>query len=121
MKATKIINEDIGELKISSLPTRPTAPTAFGGAGYSAKEMKEAFDRLPLYLVGKFNDLLDDISTGEIAHGIPSGIRADHTLGALLEDVKNGNLSSYFLINGKSLASVLADFEVRIAELEGAK
>ena len=121
MKATKINNEDIWELKISSLPTRPTAPTAFGGAGFSAKEMKEAFDKLPLYIVSKYNDLIDDILSGEIAEQLPTGIKADHTLSSLLSDITNGNLSSYFMISGASLGSILADFEVRISELEGAK
>jgi hypothetical protein len=53
--------------KISSLPTRPTAPTAFGGKGYSATEMKEAFDRLPLYVAERLNSLIDDIESGSLA------------------------------------------------------
>ena len=50
MKTTKILDSEIANLKISSLPSRPTAPTAFGGNGYSAKEMKEFFDKLPLFI-----------------------------------------------------------------------
>lgn len=61
MNSKKITARDIADLKISALPTRPTAPQAFGGKGYTATEMKEAFDRLPLYIVDRYNELIDDI------------------------------------------------------------
>jgi hypothetical protein len=67
MNTKKITESEIEELKISSLPTRPTAPTAFGGKGYSATEMKEAFDRLPLYVAERLNSLIDDIESGSLA------------------------------------------------------
>ena len=44
MKASKILNEQIKNLKVASLPSRPTAPTSFGGRGYTANQVKEAFD-----------------------------------------------------------------------------
>ena len=67
MKATKIFDSEIESLKISSLPTRPTAPTAFGGKGYTSAEMKAAFDMLPLFIISHFNDLVDDVETGALA------------------------------------------------------
>ena len=67
MTTSKIIDSEIESLKISSLPTRPTAPTAFGGKGYTATEMKEAFDNLPLKIIEKFNALIDDIGKGALA------------------------------------------------------
>ena len=63
MNATKILNSEIESLKISSLPARPTAPTAFGGKGYTSKEMKEAFDKLPLFIIERFNRLIEDITS----------------------------------------------------------
>ena len=44
MKATKITDNEISDKLISSLPSRPTAPASFGGRGFSANEMKAAFD-----------------------------------------------------------------------------
>ena len=67
MTTSKITDSEIESLKISSLPTRPTAPTAFGGQGYTATEMKEAFDKLPLKIIEEFNALIDDIGKGALA------------------------------------------------------
>ena len=61
MNTQKITDSEISELKISSLPSRPTAPPSFGGRGYTAKEMKEAFDRLPLFIIERLNSLIDDV------------------------------------------------------------
>lgn len=102
----KILNEDIKELKVSSLPTRPTAPSSFGGKGYTSAEMKAAFDKLPLYIVERFNELISLIvGEGEesIADSIPTGIREGHTLADLLRDIRSGELSSYLSVYGSSL------------------
>ncbi len=65
---TPIIEEsEIKDLLVSSLPTRPTAPSAFGGKGFSVAEMKEAFDKLPLFIVEKFNTLINDAQDGNLA------------------------------------------------------
>ncbi len=66
MKTTKITESEIEALKVASLPTRPTAPTSFGGKGYTATEMKEAFDKLPLKIIDSFNGLIDDIESGAL-------------------------------------------------------
>ncbi|GEM_PF-5346413 len=55
--------EDIASLKVSSLPSRPTAPASFGGLGYTATDLKAAFDRLPLFLVGKLNTLISEVTS----------------------------------------------------------
>ena len=44
MNTQKITESEIEDIKIASLPTRPTMPQAYGGIGYSSKDMKEAFD-----------------------------------------------------------------------------
>ena len=106
MKAKQIQNEDVKDLLVSSLPSRPTAPRALGGMGYGAVEMKAAFDKLPLYLIERYNELLSDIGElGEnsLAAAIPSGIKDAHTLASLFEDVKSGALATYLCFLGKSL------------------
>ena len=105
-------------MKISSLPSRPTAPSAFGGKGYTAADMKEAFDRLPLFIVEKFNSLLDDISReGEdgISADIKTGIRPEHTLRELFSDVLDGSFATYLTLGDETLE----EYEQRADELFG--
>ena len=85
MTTKKIPDSEIESLKVASLPTRPTAPTAFGGKGYSATEMKEAFDKLPLRIVDAFNLLVAEIENGVLAEDIAktepfSGLISDVSL-----------------------------------------
>ena len=111
MNATRITDEEIAGMTVSSLPTRPTSPTAFGGKGYTSAEMKAAFDRLPLLLVERYNSLLDDIESlgeGSLAESIPTGINEGHSLGDLFSDVESGNLASYIKVGKESLHSVIA-------------
>lgn len=110
MNAKRITEEEIAGMTVSSLPTRPTSPTAFGGAGYTASELKAVFDRLPLLLVDRYNSLLEDISAlddGSLAADIPTGISEEHTLANLFSDVKNGNFASYLSVGGESLYSAI--------------
>ena len=67
MNTKKITDSEIESLKVASLPTRPTAPTAFGGKGYTATEMKQAFDKLPLRIIEGFNSLIGEIENGALA------------------------------------------------------
>lgn len=131
MKAKKIQNSDISDIMISSLPTRPTAPRHLGGMGYGATQMKEAFDKLPLYIIERYNELIGDISKlGEdsLASAIPSGIKEGHTLRSLFEDIETGELATYFSFFGKSLlAHVISIYgeldrlNAKISALESAK
>ena len=66
MNTNKITDSEIESLRVASLPTRPTAATAFGGKGYTATEMKEAFDKLPLRIIRGFNSLIDEIEDGSL-------------------------------------------------------
>lgn len=112
MTSTKIKEIDIAHLKIASLPSRPTAPKSFGGAGYTATEMKQAFDRLPLYIISRFNDLIDDIGkAGEngLCAAIPSGIDEKHTLADMLKDIKSGIFSSYLDVLGMPLSEAISE------------
>jgi len=121
MKATKITNADIAPLRLTSLPSRPTAPKAYGGLGYTAAQMKAAFDAFPMFLANKFNALMTDITaTGEnsMAAAMKTGISSGHTLNDMFLDVKNGGFASYLDVGGRSLLAALAELETRLAALE---
>ncbi|MBR5139611.1 MAG: hypothetical protein IKV16_01025 [Clostridia bacterium] len=70
MVTKKILDSEIESLKVASLPTRPTAPTAFGGKGYTSAEMKAAFDKLPLRIIEEFNTLVGEIESGAVAEAL---------------------------------------------------
>ena len=109
MNTTKILDSEINDLKIASLPSRPTAPTAFGGKGYTSAEMKAAFDKLSLFIIKRFNMLLDDVaSVGEngLSAEIPTGIHENHTLLNLFSDITNGNLPLYLSMGEESLSEM---------------
>lgn len=110
MKSKKITDTDIADIKISSLPTRPTSPQAFGGKGYTATDMKEAFDKLPLFIIEKFNSLIDDI-TGEegesVADAIKTGLGDTHTLSDMFSDIVSGNFILYTAAPEGSLGEYL--------------
>ena len=110
MKATKINGGELEAARTTSLPTRPTAPTAFGGVGYTSRDMKAAFDKLPMLLAERYNLLIDDVSShGEesLAASMPTGISEDHTLCDLFGDIRSGNLATYLNVGGESLYSIL--------------
>ena len=86
MRSQKIIEGEIKDMLISSLPTRPTAPEEFGGKGYTAAALKAVFDALPLLLVDKYNLLLEDLFTGEILEAI---IFEGETLGNYLRRLRS--------------------------------
>lgn len=116
MYTSKILDSEISGLKVASLPTRPTAPQSFGGKGFTAAEMKAAFDKLPLFIIDRFNDLLDDISAeGErsITAAIPTGISQGHSLRNLFLDILAGEFAKYLSVGEESLA----DMKVRIGEM----
>ena len=119
MTINKISEADIESLKVASLPSRPTAPTAFGGAGYTAKEMKGAFDRLPLYIISKINALIDSISEPSgIIDSIPSGISDGHTLKDLTRDILSGTFATYQTVLGAPLADKILNITKEIADLK---
>lgn len=122
MKAKRICEEEISELKISSLPTRPTAPSSLGGRGFNSRQMKEAFDRLPLLLVERFNLLIEDIEAegeGCLADAIKTGFYDGHSLNDLFDDFKNGKILTHLQTSEGSLESQLAQIKARLTALEG--
>ena len=122
MKATKITSSEAEPLLIASLPTRPTAPSAFGGKGYTATEMKAAFDKLPLLIIERLNELIGDIEDGGICEAIPTGIDGAPTLSSLLSAFVNGTLASLIAYRDRTLTAYLeslrADVDMLIASNE---
>ena len=120
MKTKKITDKELSPLKIASLPSRPTAPTSFGGKGYNSAEMKAAFDRLPLFVAERLNSLIDDIGdyANGISSGIPTGILDNHTLKNLFADIMLGSFAEYLLVPGGYLSDVLIDMRTEINEIK---
>lgn len=111
MNTKKITEDEIADMRVAALPTRPTAPAAFGGRGYTASELKAAFDKLPLYIIECFNRLIEDICAedGGVAEEIKTSIPEAPTLSRLFEDIKNGNLSAYLkTCDGRTLEERLS-------------
>ena len=111
MKSRKITDGDIADKRVASLPTRPTAPSAFGGKGYTATELKEAFDKLALHIVERYNELIDDIFAEpreSICSGIKTGISDSHTLFDLFSDILSGSFIGYAKAPEGTLAEYLA-------------
>ena len=122
MKATRILNSEIENMKVSSLPTHPVKESVYHDKSYSSSEVKAAFDKLPLLIIERFNALLDDIeaeSGSSISTAIQTGIESDHTLSQLFADVKNGNMSAYLSVGEKSLATELYEIKEAIRALGG--
>lgn len=121
MRSKKILNSEIESRRIASLPTRPTAPSAFGGAGMTSTQLKEAFDSLSLLIIERFNLLIGDVTQlGEdsLSGAVPTGISAGHTLADLFADIKNGTFASYLSVGDRSLESTLLSLSERIKKLE---
>lgn len=110
MKSQIIEQDRIAGMLVAHLPTRPNAPTSLGGAGYTATDMKCAFDRLPLFLHGRINTLIEDI-TGENGGSITDVVKTQlfdgHTLKDFFDDVKSGDATSYIKCFDSSLAEYL--------------
>ena len=121
MRTKKIMREEISDFLIANLPTRPTAEPSLGGRGYSARDMKEAFDKLPLCILDRFNCLIDDVSRfgeGSLAGDVPTGISEGHTLSELFSDITSGVAASYIKVMDKSLHLVLSEIILRLEALE---
>jgi len=121
MKTQKITEGEISSLKVANLPTRPTAPREFGGRGYTATELKAAFDALPLYIIDKFNSLIEDIGgepSESVASVIRTGILEGHTLADLFSDIVGGELASYLVVLDEPLCDTLVSMKEEIAEIK---
>ena len=114
MKTNIITEAEREAAAISSLPTRPTAPKSFGGKGFTATEMKAAFDALPTLVLNRLNSLIAELSEEDIAMMIPSGIHDGHTLRSLLMDITSGEIGNYLVLGGDLLYNVIDRINQRI-------
>ena len=119
---SKIIEErEVRELKVSSLPTRPTAREAFGGRGFSAGDMKAAFDRFPEYILAKLNLLIEDLlRQGEDSYvgSYKANENDNFNLQQVMEGITSGELADRIYVQGQSLASKIWELEYEIEELK---
>lgn len=121
MKSKIITDAEVEHLKVSSLPTRPTAKEAFGGKGYSADEMKAAFDKLPEFILEKLNLLISELTNpGEDSYvgNFKIGIVDSYTLQNLIDGIVNGEFANLLIINGRSLYSWLDSIALDIREIK---
>lgn len=116
MSISKILQAELEENAVSSLATRPSSPSLYGGRMLSAKELRAAFDKLPFLLAERFNRLIDafglytDEKSGEtLASLIATGIIEGHSLEALFADITSGRFATYLSLDGETtLASLFA-------------
>ena len=121
MNTKEIESTEIESMKISSLPTRPTARADWGGAGYSAAQMKAAFDALPLFIIDRLNSLITDIKaepSASVAGEIKTGIDSSPTLKNIFEDIVSGAFASYLTVGTVSLATQISEILERLEALE---
>lgn len=110
---------------IRALPTRPSAPTLYGGAPLSAEELKAAFDRLPSLIARRLNALLDATGLFEagnryetLAELIATRITPTHSLAQFFRDVTDGSLALYLSADGEhTLADVLSELRRELLAL----
>ncbi len=102
--AIQIIKEsEIAASAVASLPSRPNAQPQFGGRGYTAKELKEAFDRLPRLIVQRLNALIEALNSGELLSDISLPL-GDGTLQDFVEKTES------------ALAHLAEDVDIRVKE-----
>ena len=115
----KIKPETVETLGVRALPTTPTAQGNSGG--YSSAEVKQAFDRLTVHVIEKYNLLIDAIhakGSASVMAEMPTGLSEGHTLQQLIEDITCGNLAAYLTVGERSLIEEIAELRARITALE---
>ncbi len=86
--AIQLIREsEITPLAVASLPGRPNATPEFGGRGYTPKELKEAFDKLPRLAIARLNGIIESILSGDVVNDIPME-SGEGTLGDFLIELQ---------------------------------
>ena len=106
MSIQPITQKEQNDNAVSSLPTRPGASTAFGGRGYTPAQIKNAFDRLPLLLCERYNDLVASLANGTLTEEVITSLDGK-TLAGVLADIKSGEFASYLNTSLGDLESAL--------------
>lgn len=126
MSLRKITPGEVAENAVSSLSTRPSAPSLYEGRSLSAKELKAAFDRLPRLAIDRFNALIDTLglygTEGEkstFADYIATGLAENHSLSDLFRDIASGALAGRLSVGGGNVLSEwLTAYAAKTAALE---
>ena len=116
----KIKQETVETLGVRALPTSPTAPGAMGG-GYSADEMKLAFDRLAVHVIEQYNLLIDTIHRdpdSSVLAEISTGISDGHTLADLVRDITSGNFAAYMTLGNQSILEAISELSAKVRAIE---
>ena len=110
MSLRKITEDEVRALWVQRLSDTPNRGGKFGTAGLSAREVKAAYDALPLRIVEAFNELVDTVEEGRLAELIPAA--EGRSLAAFFRDVTSGELAAYLTADGaRSLAELAALFD----------
>ena len=118
-----VFSDEYEHLKVSSLPANPTAGVKYGGLGYNSNQMKAAFDALPLFIISKFNRLIDDITTDpeiSISAAMRTGIAQAPRLCDIFEHITDGQLASYLTVGEESLATCIGKLKTDIEKIKAA-
>lgn len=126
MSISKITPEEILQNAVSSLATRPSAPSLYEGKSLSAKELKAAFDRLPRLAIARLNALIDALglygTEGEknaFADYIATGLAANHSLSDLFREISSGVLATRLSVgDGKTLSTWITACAEKLVALE---
>ena len=62
MAIEQISKERVSELSVSGLSTRPNMGGRLGRTGLTSRQLREAFDRLPLAAIEKINEMIELIN-----------------------------------------------------------
>lgn len=111
MKAQIITEEEIAERSISALPTRPNAPTEYGGRGFTAADMKAAFDALPLLVLERLNLLIEDVTSDDsdgLINKLSLGRGDGMTAGELVDLIFDGGILGVIPFAEDTLAGFLS-------------
>lgn len=70
MSLQEITQRELTANGVVSMPTRPNASREFGGRSYTPAQLKEAFDRLPRLVAERYNELVRQVESGDLAEAL---------------------------------------------------
>ncbi len=128
MSLREITEYEMRVAGVASLPTRPTSPREFGGRGYTAAQLKEAFDRLPRLVAERYNELVGYLTDGSFLSELPyaeattlrAHLQATESRLSYTEELLHGHTETLTEINGDLSAhdAVLAEQGSSLSSVE---
>ena len=132
-KELKIISDsEIAQNSVSSLPTRPNAPTSMGGAGLSSPALRARFDALAMLAINKINAILKSLNGEEdatpfakyIQTTLENGEGGTYTLYDVLEWLQSNDFAEKIILSEDgeyTLAQFYNDFNAWLSGEDFAK